>query len=48
MLTAIGTANTATDDTTALTALREAADLYAGDFAALEQALRHDPVNDEL
>ena len=33
MLTAIGTANTATDDTTALTALREAADLYAGDFA---------------
>ncbi|GLZ01891.1 BTAD domain-containing putative transcriptional regulator [Actinoplanes sp. NBRC 103695] len=88
MLTAIGTANTATDDTAALTALREAADLYAGDFAegqdrswvtdyatthrdqilnvyariaellepdqpdaavaALETALRHDPVNEEL
>jgi DNA-binding SARP family transcriptional activator len=88
MLTAIGTANTATDDTVALTALREAADLYAGDFAdgqdriwvtdyatthrhqilnvyariaellepdqpdaavvALETALQHDPVNEEL
>lgn len=33
MLTAISEANTATDDTTALAALREAADLYGGDFA---------------
>ncbi|MEU8662016.1 BTAD domain-containing putative transcriptional regulator [Actinoplanes philippinensis] len=33
MLTAIERANTAPDDTTALTALREAADLYGGDFA---------------
>ena len=33
MLTAIKTANTADDDTTALAALREAAGLYAGDFA---------------
>ncbi|MEU1808395.1 BTAD domain-containing putative transcriptional regulator [Micromonospora aurantiaca (nom. illeg.)] len=88
MLTAIGRANTATDDSTALVALREAADLYAGDFAdgqdrawvtdyatthrhqilgvhvriaeyleadqpdaavaALETALRYDPVNEEL
>jgi DNA-binding SARP family transcriptional activator len=33
MLTAINAANTADDDTTALAALREAAELYAGDFA---------------
>lgn len=33
MLTAIKAANTADDDTTALAALREAARLYAGDFA---------------
>ncbi|MGA5304582.1 BTAD domain-containing putative transcriptional regulator [Nucisporomicrobium flavum] len=33
MLTAIHAANAATDDTTALAALRKAADLYAGDFA---------------
>ena len=33
MLTAIKTANTADDDTTALAALREAAELYGGDFA---------------
>ncbi|MEU0557471.1 BTAD domain-containing putative transcriptional regulator [Dactylosporangium sp. NPDC006015] len=33
MLAAIGRANTAADDPTALTALHEAADLYAGDFA---------------
>ncbi|MGC9667438.1 BTAD domain-containing putative transcriptional regulator [Planosporangium sp. 12N6] len=33
MLTAIEAANTADDDTTALTALREAAELYTGDFA---------------
>jgi DNA-binding SARP family transcriptional activator len=33
MLTAITTANTADDDTTALAALREAAGLYEGDFA---------------
>ncbi|WP_433615339.1 BTAD domain-containing putative transcriptional regulator [Dactylosporangium sp. CA-139114] len=88
MLAAIGRANTASDDTTALAALREAADLYGGDFAdgqdrawvtdyatthrhqilgvyariaelleadqpdaavaALETALRYDPVNEEL
>ncbi|MEV8515890.1 BTAD domain-containing putative transcriptional regulator [Dactylosporangium sp. NPDC051484] len=88
MLTAISRANTADNDATALAALREAADLYAGDFAdgqdrvwvtdyatthrhqilnvyariaelleadqpdaavaALETALRHDPVNEEL
>ncbi|MER7273510.1 BTAD domain-containing putative transcriptional regulator [Dactylosporangium sp. NPDC000244] len=88
MLGAIGRANIATDDTTALAALREAADLYAADFAegqdrawvtdyatthrhqilgvyariaelletdqpdaavaALETALRYDPVNEEL
>nr|WP_308785029.1 bacterial transcriptional activator domain-containing protein [Phytohabitans houttuyneae] len=33
MLTAIDTANTADDDTAALAALRQAADLYGGDFA---------------
>ncbi len=33
MLTAIERANTAPDDSTALAALREAADLYGGDFA---------------
>jgi DNA-binding SARP family transcriptional activator len=88
MLAAIGRANTAPDDHAALTALREAADLYGGDFAAnqdrawvtdyqtthrnqilnvysriaelleadqpdaaiaaLDQALTHDPVNEEL
>ncbi|GIE93898.1 hypothetical protein Ari01nite_13630 [Paractinoplanes rishiriensis] len=48
MLTAIGAANTATDDTAALSALREAADLYGGDFADrtgpdLGHRLRHHP-----
>jgi len=33
MLTAIQAANTADDDTTALTALRQATELYGGDFA---------------
>ncbi|GAA3346564.1 hypothetical protein GCM10020358_58030 [Amorphoplanes nipponensis] len=88
MLTAIGRANTSSVDTDALAALREAADLYGGDFAegqdqswvtdyattsrlqilnvyariaelletdqpdaaiaSLEQALRHDPLNEEI
>lgn len=88
MLTAINHANNAADDPAALTALREAADLYGGDFAdgqdqawvtdyatthrhqilsvyariaeileadqpdaavaALEQASRYDPINEEL